>query len=91
MLHEQPDSRDGITSSEYLLELGRSGVRVLSGEGNTLWVRREGIGMQRLPVLCTTRPTKYELVRAFLRGPAAVVSYLVEPHDSQPANGWSYI
>jgi hypothetical protein len=82
---------ESISLSEYRLALEKHGTRALAGSDETLWIRHESIGMERLPVFSTTEPASQELRRVCFKAPAVVLSYLRDPSELRPANAWSYL
>jgi hypothetical protein len=56
-----------------------------------MWARYESVAMVRLPTF-EMRPVPADQARAVLReGPAAVLSFLMEPDEAHPPNGWLYL
>jgi hypothetical protein len=79
-----------ISIGEYASELRKSGFRVLGGTGETLWVEHEFGSLERLPTFTLTPPGPTEITNLFWKFKAALVTYLIEPDDSHPANAFLY-
>jgi hypothetical protein len=80
-----------LAIAEYAAGLARHGVRIVPGASESFWIRHEVGAMLRVPTFHRAPPTAHELGQVFWRGPAAVVSYLVDPDERHPANAWLYL
>jgi len=77
--------------TEYATSLKRSGVHVVPGEVGTFWVRHESGAMVRFPKFHLAPPPAQDVQQTLWHGRAAIVSYLLEPDESHPANAWLYL
>ena len=85
---QQPQAR---SLAEYAEDLARQGARIVPGAPGTFWTQFESAAMVRIPVFDVTPPSPRELSRVMWQGRAAVASYLLEPDEHHPANGWLYV
>src|SRR5438067_4971136 len=93
MIDEQTTGHEtqARTLAEYAADLASSGVQVLPGAPGTFWTRHESGAMMRRPTFHVGPPASGELQGVLWHGRAAVTSYLVEPDEDHPANGWLYL
>lgn len=80
-----------LSMAEYAAELAKNGTRILPGTLGSFWVGHELGAMVRIPTFHLLPPTAGEVRQVLWNGRAAVVSYLLEPNDSHPANACLYI
>jgi hypothetical protein len=80
-----------LSLREYMADLERSGVEVLSGAPGTFWTRHESGAMMRRPTFYVGLPEEKEVQQVLWRGRAGIASYLLEPDEGHPANAWLYI
>jgi len=80
-----------LSMRDYVAELAKTGKRVVPGSSGTFWISYEGAGMVRLPTFVLATPAHDEIWYVFVRGKAAVVSFLREPNGQYPTNAWLYI
>src|SRR5712691_9183041 len=83
--------RSHMSLAEYASELTKSGRRIVHGEQETLWISSETFAMIRFPSFHLTPPTPHEISRILWRGPAAVISYALEPDEHHPPNALLYV
>src|SRR5262245_20154285 len=80
-----------LSIAAYVSECIRNGTAILPGAPGTVWVRSETAGMIRFPTFKVTPPIPREVRRILWQGPAAVISYLVEPDERHPPNALHYL
>lgn len=79
------------TVDAYASAVAREGTRILTGFPGTFWIRYESYAMMRIPTFVLTPPLREELQRVLRDGWIAVVTYIVQPDESHPANAWLYV
>jgi hypothetical protein len=80
-----------LSMAEYAAELARNGTRILSGTRGSIWAGHEPGAMVRMPTFHLLPPTPSEVRQVLWRGRAAVLSYILEPNESHPANAYLYV
>jgi hypothetical protein len=80
-----------LTTTQYALELARSGTPVVQGTQGICWVRHETYAMLRVPTFHLAPPSPAEVRHVLWHGPAAAVGYLLEPDEHHPPNAWLYV
>jgi hypothetical protein len=82
---------NGLSLLEYAQGLASNGRRNVPGAPGSIWVRYDSVAMMRIPLFCLEPPDATELSRVLWQGPAAVVSYSIEPDHRHPTNAWLYV
>lgn len=80
-----------MNTVEYRQRLETSGLKVLLGSAETLWVSHERFSMLRLPACALGPPTTEEIRTVFRCSNSAVLSYTVLPSGERPANAVLYL
>ena len=82
---EQP-----IALRDYARGYAAAGWRQCAGSGGTWWLQHEPGALMRLPIFAVGTPEAGELRALHWMRLAPLVSYLLEPDDRHPANGFVY-
>lgn len=76
--------------SEYCRQLEISGLKVVQGSENTVWVSHERFSMLRQPTCALHVPPREEVRNVFKRSNAVILSFVVKPSDTWTANSRLY-
>jgi hypothetical protein len=83
--------RIGITTAEYADALRGSGHRGIIALDGTLWISHESYSVMRFPIIPQEQVDDTILTNLFWRHHIPIVSYVVEPSKSHPANSLLYL
>jgi len=81
---------DSISLNEYYTNLKSSGIPIIKGEGNYLWIKHEPFSVIRFPEFITSVPLESEIKSVFKELNCLLISFCNPSKDAQKANAIIY-